>query len=339
MFALCIATTGILFSKFFSSDDKEKVVVAVESMGAQRVLFVDTGATPALVDTIFTLVERGVEVVVRDHHLGEGRSPESAQQIIDLLGESAVIVERSQAPACAQLVELGEFSEEGTVIVADVDLDGLLAAMKAAGVTYSGLESDAAVLDGPRAAQTPENLTSLGLALTRALPTLPPFNPRAPERAELAKADLWGQFIAAALGDEGSLAELSRKGEIYEQQVEAAKVLATESTSPAEGVWLVDCVGAPRFDLSTLVRDLESRQGCKVTVIRKGFGPIAGAHGVQYSLAVPRAHQKELDLRSLVAEGAEIGIDAGLLSNTSFLLHCSEVVWEEMILPALQSLG
>ncbi len=336
MFALSINTTFVVFSKFFGDSDRENVLAAIER--AERVLFIDTGATPVLVETISALCEQGVEVIVRDHHLGEGRSPESAQAIMDLLGQGATIVERSQAPACCQLVELGEFNQESTAIVADVDLDGLLAAMKAAGVSYEGLETDAAVLDGPRAAQTPESLTALALALTRALPTLPPFNPSRPDMAEQAKADLWKQFIAATQGDVEALEGLTRKGEVYEQQVQEAKVLATKAVEPTKGVWLVDTVGQPQFDLSTLTRDLESRQGCKVTVIRKGFGPIAGAHGVQYSLAVPRARQKELDLRSLVAEGTKTGIDAGLLSNTSFLLHCSEVVWEEMILPALQAL-
>jgi len=108
---------------------------------------------------------------------------------------------------------------------------------------------------------------------------------------------------------------------------------------PCNGVVLVDSVGAGRSDLNTLTQGME-RAGAIVTVVRKDFGPIAGkpgGPGIQYSLEVVRDHQSELDLRDLVSEGMEFSPEAGLLSNTSFLLHCSEGVWRETILPALRT--
>ena len=36
-------------------------------------------------------------------------------------------------------------------------------------------------------------------------------------------------------------------------------------------------------------------------------------------------------------EGTLTGVPAGLLSNVPFLLHCSEKVWKEIILPELVS--
>jgi hypothetical protein len=54
-------------------------------------------------------------------------------------------------------------------------------------------------------------------------------------------------------------------------------------------------------------------------------------------LARVQKHQAELDLRDLVPEGMETSPQAGLLSNVAFLLHCSEGVWNETVLPALRS--
>ena len=334
---LSINGRSVIFSKFFSASDGEKVLEAVAAKGASRVLFVDTGATPVLVNTIFALVEREVEVVVRDHHRGEGRTPQAAEAIETMLGDNARIVTRQEAPGCALLVKLGEFSQDGDMIVADTDLDGLTAAMKAAGLTYEGLDSDAEVLD-VRPKQSAETLTPLAWTACRSLGTLPPFNPKAPERAEEAKMELYGAIVAASQGDEEALAALESRVRVYETQVEEAKrLLQTEVSEPCSGVVMANVVGSARHDLSTLTRGLEAK-GAIVTVVCKDFGPIAGSpggHGLQYSLAVVRRHQGELDLRDLVPEGAETSPKAGLLSNTSFLLHCSEEVWEETVLPAL----
>lgn len=345
MFTFEINSTPVIFSKFFSSADRESVLEAIPE-DTRRVLFVDTGATPVLFETIQALSAEMIEVIVRDHHDGEGRTPEAADQIRLMLdgtfvavNEAAIIVERSQAPACAQLVTLGEFTGEGTVIVADPDLDGLTAAMKAVGVTYDGMDADAAIFD-VRPKQSAETLTALGWTAVRALSTLPPFNKERPEVSENAKCDLFARFVAAAQGDENARAELESAVEAYEAGVTEAKRLLIEKLSqPFPGVVLVDSVGAARSDLNTLSRGMEQK-GVIVTVVRKDFGPIAGkpgGHGVQYSLAVVRDHQSELDLRDLVPEGMESSPEAGLLSNTSFLLHCSERVWDEVILPGLRS--
>ena len=77
--------------------------------------------------------------------------------------------------------------------------------------------------------------------------------------------------------------------------------------------------------------------GAKVTVVRKDAGPIAAAHGVQYSLAVVRKYQEEINLQSMLPSGFESSPAAGIISNVSFLLHVSEKVWEEVVLPALRS--
>ncbi|MBD3281473.1 hypothetical protein GF391_01880 [Candidatus Uhrbacteria bacterium] len=333
MFQLSIATTPALFTKFFAAADREATLAAIPS-DTRRVLFVDTASTPELAETVKTLRELGVEVHVRDHHRGEGRTPEAAEAVEAVLGGNARIVDRKTSPGCAALVELGEFAEEGTVIVADPDLDGLVAAMKAAGVVYDGLESDADVFD-VRPRQSAETLTPLGWTVVRALSTLPPFNPKRPEVAENAKAELFGAFVAAASGDAEAQAGLEAKVAAYEAGVAEARKLAESISAPCAQVSFVDTCGAPRHDLNTLTQAMEAT-GCKVTVVRKDVGPIAAAHGTQFSLAVVRKYQEEVDLRTLVPEGSESSPKAGIISNTSFLLHVSEKVWEEVVLPALR---
>ncbi|MFZ6015014.1 MAG: hypothetical protein ACOYUZ_01520 [Patescibacteria group bacterium] len=335
MFNLQINSVTIVFAKFFSAADREAALAAIPA-DTKRLLFVDTPSTPELAETVKVLVEMGVEVHVRDHHRGEGRTPEAVQAVEAVLGERARIVERKISPGCAELVELGEFTGEGTVIVADPDLDGLVAAMKAAGARYPGLDEDAEVFD-VRPRQSADSLTPLGWTVVRALSTLPPFNPQRPEASENAKRDLFAQFVSVASGDAEARKNMENKVAVYEAAVYEAEKLAKAVSSPCKHVSFVDTCGAPRHDLATLTRAMEAT-GAVVTVMRKDTGPIASAHGgVQYSLAVVKKHQEEVDLRSLVPEGSESSPAAGLISNTSFLLHCSEKVWNETVLPALRA--
>ncbi len=337
MFNFPIKNVPTVFSKFFGDADREAVLEAIPT-DAKTVLFVDTGATPVLAETIAALTERGVGVVVRDHHKGEGRTPEAAEQIEEMLGGDAHIVDRASAPGCAELIGLGQFAGFDA-IVADPDYDGLVATMKAVGVTYEGMDTDAEIFD-VRPNQSAETLTELGWTAVRALSTLPPFNKERPEVSENAKKDLFARFVAAAEGNAEARGELESAVEAYEAGVtEAKRLLAEKMSHPCKGIVMIDSVGAARSDLNTLARGMETN-GAIVTVVRKDFGPIAGkpgGHGVQYSLAVVRGHQSDLDLRDLVLEGMESSPQAGLLSNTSFLLHCSETVWTETILPGLSS--
>jgi hypothetical protein len=160
MFTLKIAGRTVLASKFFAAADREAVLAAIPE-GTRRVVFIDTPATAELAPTIEALLGRGVECHVRDHH--DEPTPanprakqiaEAAERIRTLCGGNAVISNRKANPACSGLIEVGQFAEEGTVIVADPDPDGLTASMKAAGVFYAELDSDADVLDGGRAGQT-----------------------------------------------------------------------------------------------------------------------------------------------------------------------------------------
>lgn len=336
MFGIGIGEGFGLFSKFFTAEDGENALASLgEHLSAKRVVFVDTCATPVLAEVIGTLVARGVEVHVRDHHRGEGRTPEAVEAIEAVLGKRAHIVARKEAPACALLLRHGEFRGPGTVIVADPDLDGLTAAMKAAGVAYEGMDQDAEIFD-VRPRQSAETLTPFGWVLVRALSSLPLFDPDRPGDSDRAKADFFYGIVRAVMGDSIERRELEDRARHYDACVaESRRMLKEHMDKPLPGVCFVDTMGAAPFDFTTLTQGME-QAGAVVTAVRKDSGPIARLHGgVQYSLAVVQRHQRELDLRTLVPAGTPIGLEAGLISNTPFLLHCSSEVWMQTIFYAL----
>ena len=342
MFKVMIGAIPVLMAKFFSPSDRDAVLGALPQ-GARRVVFIDTPATEYLVATLEALVAQGVDVVVRDHHDAPARSnprevaiADAAERVRELLGGNAVVSNRAAHPACSGLVAAGEFAGEGTVIVADPDPDGLLGAMKAAGVVYDGLDQDADVLDGGRAGQTAERLTPNALLLTRAMASLPPFDAARPQVSEEAKGKLFADFVAMVGGDPEARARLERGVEAYEAGVAEARRLAATVQEILPGVVIVDVTASPRFDLGTLAAAMEARPGVVVTVQKKSFGPIAANHGgVQFSLAVVKARQAEVNLQEMLPAGFTSSLEAGVISNTTFLLHVSQKVWVELILPAL----
>ncbi len=337
-----IGSTPVLMVKFFSEADCLAVLAAIAE-GTKRVVFIDTPSTLHLVNTIESLMSRGIEVVVRDHHdVPSPRNPreqeihDAAARTRELVGSNAVISDRTTNPACSGLIEVGEFSGEGTVIVADPDPDGLTATMKAVGVTYPELDADADVLDGGRAGQTADKLSPNAFLFTRAMSTLPPFNAERPQVSEDAKAKLFTDFVAVVQGDSEAHARLQKGVEVYEAGVREAERLAETVTDILPGVAFVDVTDAPRFDLGTLAAKMESRNGVKVTAQRKSQGPIAAkCGGVQISMAVAKAHQAEVNLQELLPTGFVSSPETGIISNTTFLLHVSQEVWDSQVLPAL----
>lgn len=342
MFGIAIRGIPVIFAKFFSASDREAVLAEIPA-GADRVVFLDTPATSELAPTIEALLGRGVEVHVRDHHdcpsavnTREAQIATAAARIRELLGANAVISDRKTHPACSGLIEVGQFDGEGTVIVADPDPDGLTAAMKACGLTYPELDQDADVLDSGRAGQTADRLSPVAFLLARAMSSLPPFDAARPQISEQAKAKLFTDFVAVVQGNSDARQALEKAVEAYEAGVKEAERLAALVTEIIPGVAFVDATGSPRFDLATLAAKMEGRPGCKVTVQRKSQGPIAGKHGgVQISLAVAKAHQAAVNLQELLPSGFTSSPESGIISNTTFLLHVSQGVWDSTVLPAL----
>jgi len=339
MIQFTIKKVQVLMTKFFNREATTSVVEAIPN--AKKVLFIDTPSTEHLANCITELQAKGVECIVRDHHdVTNPNNPreeqiKAAAEKVRGLADDAIISTRDAHPACSLLMSPGEFAHVDAV-VADPDPDGLLGTMKALGITYPELDSDAAVLDGPRSEQTPENLSEVAMLLVKGMATLPPFNPKRPEIAEKAKGDLFSTFVAAAQGDAEAKTSLEAKVEQYETGVRVAEELISTAVEVFPGLVFVDTTCSDRHDLMTLTRGLEAK-GARVTCIKKDVGPIASVHGSQFSLAVVRKFQQDINLQDTLPEGFESSPAAGIISNTSFLLHVSENIWDETVLPALQA--
>lgn len=345
MFQIKIVGVPVIMSKFFAVSDRDAVLAAIKATSAFRVVFIDTPATRELVATISTLEDEGYVVFVRDHHDAPARSnpreveiADAADRIRELIGSDAIISDRKTNPACSGLIDVGEFAGEDTVIVADPDPDGLTASMKAVGIVYDGMDADADVLDGGRAGQTADRLTTNAYLFTRSMATLPVFDANRPQISEDAKAKLFTDFVSMVQGDADAKTRLEKGVEVYEAGVQEAERLTTTVVDLLPGLAFVDLMTSPRFDLGTLAAKMEARPGTKVTVQKKGQGPIAAkCGGVQYSLAVVKAEQANINLQSLLPAGFTSSPEAGIISNTSFLLHVSKTVWTDVVLPALRA--
>lgn len=338
-----VRKTDVFLAKAFKAEEGETLAAEIHSLlnGSNfgRVVIVDHPPTAGLVPLIEGLASKHVNgiraVHLRDHHADSDRDGATVAACRALLGERAVISTRATDPACASLVQAGEFA--GDIIVADADQDGLTAALKAAGVVYPELDADAAVLDGPATGKTAEALSPLGFALVRAWGAIPPFGDRNRDAvfAQVVKA-----FVSAARGEQLGNETLARLAAKYERRVASAKALAATATMLSPNFRFVDATAAGDFDPPTLAAEMD--RGVAVSGRKVSTGPIAGkpgGFGCQVSLARTKAGEKAVDLAALVPADWTRGPEAGCISNTPFLLHLSPERWEEFRPILLAKLG
>lgn len=349
MISFKIRGVPILFMKAFTADDVQTIMEFVRQAASLstkddlRVLFIDTPITGATVEAVHKLTTEGYRIIFRDHHAVEGAATSDRdQQVINAtnklrheLGSDCLVTTRSLHPACSTLVSVGEF-QDTLAVVADPDADGLTAAMKAVGIYYPGLDEDAALLDGEPSLQVTG--TPISQLLAKGVATLPRYDAQRPHEREQATQQLFSQWVAAVEGDKKALAALQSAVTTYDAAVQIAHELAPLAKEVAPGVVLADVVETPFFDAGTLMALLEKREGCRITVVRKGNGHIAALHGIQYSLSVAKAYQCDINLQNLLAPHSKSNPKFGIISNVSFLLHVSEEIWNEQVLPALQKL-
>jgi hypothetical protein len=338
-----------LFIKGFSGADVELMLNFVRAASAKSgrlgepdtVLFIDTPITAHTVEAVHRLKHEGYRVVFRDHHGIDGKPVNDRDRQVasatlrlrKLLGGDCLITVRRLHPACSTLVEIGEF-QQATAIIADPDPDGLTASMKAVGIYYPGLDEDAALLDGEPALQvTGTRMSSL---LAKGVTILPSFDPKSPERREKALEDLFKRWVKAVQGDGQALRSLEEGEGAYDRAVKEAVGMVSTAREVAPGVVLVDTVDAGLYDVGTLLSALEKLPGCRITVLRKNLGPIAAVHGVQYSMAVAKSAQDQVNLQLLLPQDVKSDPNQGIISNVTFLLHVSEHVWQDVILPRLK---
>jgi len=309
-----------------------------------RILFIDTPITPATVEAVENLKSENFQVVFRDHHGIEGnpsnnrekRVVEATAKLHQLLGADCHITVRRLHPACSTLVSTGEFAD-AVAIIADPDADGLTAAMKAAGVSYPGLDDDAAKLDGEPQSQVTG--TPLSQLLAKGMAVLPSYDSSKPKEREVTQQKLFTDWLKAACGNESAMKRLEKCTVVYDAATKVSQTLAHTAVNIAPGVVLVDVVDKPLFDPGTLNALIEQDPQCRIIVLKKSLGPIAALHGIQYSLSVAKAYQDSVNLQELIPAHAKSNPEIGIISNVSFLLHTSEDVWKTEVLPRLKSPG
>lgn len=346
MITLKLNQVPALFIKAFSSSDVEAILEFVRNASAMKseagdtVLFIDTPITTHTVEAVVKLKHEGYRVFFRDHHGLEGEPINQRDtqvqlgttKLQELLGEDCTIQVRSAHPACSTLVKTGEF-KDAVAIIADPDPDGLTAAMKAVGIYYPEMDNDAALLDGEPFLQVTGSPISQLLAKGAA--TLPSFDPKNHDKRERATQKLFADWVATVEGDKRAEERLVQGAEAYDQAVIVAQQLSTTAKEVLPGVVLVDCTDQPVYDAGTLFSTVEKTFNCRITVLRKSLGPIAALHGIQYSMAVAKPYQSEINLQRLLPADTKSDPQFGVISNVSFLLHVSEYVWSEMVLPNL----
>lgn len=346
MIKLTINRVPTLFIKAFNADDVQNIMQFVRKAASlyagrgNRVLFIDTPITAATVEAVEKLSSERFQVAFRDHHGIEGAPTNdrerqvamAAAKLEQLLGANCHITFRRLHPACSTLVSVGEFAD-AVAIIADPDPDGLTAAMKAAGISYPGLDDDAAKLDGEPQSQVTG--TPISQLLAKGMAVIPSYDPSKPKEREKAQQSLFSDWLSAVTGNKAALRRLEKALGAYDEAVQISRSLAQSAVVVAPGVVLVDTVNKPLFDPGTLNSLLEGDPECRIMVVRKSLGQIAAYHGIQYSLSVAKAYQSTVNLQNLISTQARSDPASGIISNVSFLLHTSEDVWYEQVLPTL----
>ncbi len=349
MIRLTINKVPTLFIKAFNAADIQTIMEFVRKAATfhsgttNKVLFIDTPITPATVEAVEKLKSERFQVVFRDHHGIDGEPGNSREQRVveataklnTLLGSDCHITVRRLHPACSTLVSVGEF-KDAIAIIADPDADGLTAAMKAAGISYPGLDDDAAKLDSePQLQVTGSPISQL---LAKGMAVLPSYDVLKPKEREITQQNLFTDWLKAVSGNDAALERLQANKLLYDEAAKLSRALAQTAIAIAPGVVLVDVVDKAVFDPGTLFAILENEPQCRIIVLKKSLGPIAALHGIQYSLSVTKAHKQTINLHDLVPPHAKSDAEAGIISNVSFLLHTSEHVWTQEVLPRLANM-
>ncbi len=302
--------------------------------GVRSVIFLDTPPTIGLLVAVREIHHLGIKLRIRDHHhpgQNGGDSGNQSRKFIDqirsLIGSRAVFVTRDKHPSCSTLVTSGEFSRRRKLIVADQDCDGLLSAMKAAGLDYPGLDQDATVLDGPHPARTSLTLSPSAWVLVQALT-------RASSR-ETVKSEAFTHFVAHHSGDKTAWGKLIEMGTDYQELKANAQRIFRFLEAVAPGLWYLNTHTQPRFDRATLQRLIGERTDCiflvyKELVRLKATGELIP----RFSITVINSHTGRANLQEIFARN-NVGAGAGVVCNAPFVAYVDIESWEPVVLPII----
>lgn len=343
-----IKNNQVLFTKLFNEKDKQNALLEIPE-DAKKILFIDTPPTEILYQLIKELSEKGIECILIDHHNAAFPETEREKEIAEMMNKIKSLIsphsrigQRKHYPACSLLLDSLSPKIEFDFIIADSDFDGLLSSMKASRVTYPDLDEDAIILDGERAKQTKENLSEAGFALFQAFSVLPEFNPKEPSVYENAKKELFENFIKVIEGDKKVWKYFKDKETEYEEMISATSLVLKSAEEVVPGVWFTEIsrIGGRKVHLQTIMENLENRPGCKVTAIKKDSGPIVsvGKFPFQISVCVVGKYQDKINLQDAIPTWRKSHPENGVISNTRFLLHVNDMIWEKEVIPRLKDM-
>jgi len=339
---LSIKEQGIIMHAFHNQKDITSVFDSIDMLeflnksDIKRAVFLDCPPTSILLDTIKKMLELDIDVVVRDHHDilapandRERQIAQMANEIKSLLKDKAIISDRKTHPSCLSLVEMGEFIEKNTVIICDPDSDGVLTAMKSLGTVYQEILADSVILDGPK---TLNGLSKKGLLLAKAISQVS-TNQKAYE-IKNNKEDIYSYFIKYIQGSYEARLMMFRYESNYDEIALRTAKIFQNLLKVSENACLLDLTKENFYNIDVL-NDLVNKTSYKISVIKKSSGPLAERYGAQYSLSILNKG-KEINLQDLLQEGFKSSIDSGIISNSKFLLHINEKIWETQVLPKLK---
>lgn len=301
--------------------------------GHKRIMMIDLAATEAMQETIKELEKQGSEVVsYRDHHYSpDSNNPRdketvlNAEKIKEELGSRAQFKTRESAPSCINLVELGEATRDKVdLILHHGDADGFMTYLKASGVHYEGMESDADILDSRG---DTSKLTEHAQLYKDALVSVPAFNRSRPDISNKAKQELeeeFANYIQSEFSEE-SAKPLKEKALSAAEQEKTTNELIEEIDVVHDVFAMVNTtfIGDKKFDIKRLSDAMEKNSDIKINMIVKNFGPLARDGKNQISISRSK-NAGDMDLRDFIPEGIESGIENGIIFNTPFLVHIQE---------------
>ena len=318
----------------------ETILAQEQRMADRHVFIADLPATDDMVEMIERLHDRECEVTYVDHHLPtvEMAPTAEAKTVLEnviylrsILGGRGRFVSRRDAPACPQLVEVGEavdLRETESFIVAHNDADGFLTACKLVKLHYQQLDRDAALLDGPP--DVKRNFSNYGRAFMRALAGIPVYDPQDPQPSLEARQKVYQAMERTLLAIPDAFNELERLGHAYEQAVSLASTIKIWPLH--HGIWMADLTSYPitmKIDLHALSERIAAQPGCRFIAIRMKNGVVAKHHGTQVRVSLPARRQGTLDLRRYLPELlADVNSpEDGVIANVPFRLTLSELAF------------
>ena len=237
-----------------------------------------------------------------------------------LLGERVVVSTRMQELSCSGLIETGEFRQH--VVIVDANPDGVLAAMKAAGISYPRFAHDIKVALDPCGKINGES--SIGRTFAQAWKMIPPLWEREHETVLVQVVEA---FSCATMDDEEGKKNLENFAQEQRKKIAMAKALATTAKKLSPHVRFVDTSKASGFDPDTLTEELRRDVAVVARVLKRGH--VADLLGTQISIVCTKTSGKNVDLRTIVPTEWSRGAANGVIADVPSRLDLSKERWEE----------